>query len=278
MKITATPTAPPALRSTAPAVAAPTSTTRKQPTRLLLYALPGWGKTSFAAQAPSPVFLMTRGETGLEMLIDAGELPETPHFPSDFQTWSELLAAIDWLTTNDHPHRTCIIDTANGAARLAGEDICRREYGGNWKDFEDYGRGWKSASPLFGTILDRLDKLRSVRQMSVIFLAHAKIRNAPNPEGGDYQKYTPDLVESVWGLLDRWCDAILFGRYEVFVDKEGQKHKARGLGHRIMQTSCRATFDAKNRFGLPEEIDGGTSAAECWGNFLAAMKQGKPAA
>lgn len=277
-KITA---AAPALRTSTPAtggIDAPTSTTRKQPTRLLLYALPGWGKTSFAAQAPSPVFLMTRGETGLEMLIDAGELPETPHFPSDFQTFNEMMGGVDFLVDKPHDFKTCVIDTANGAARLAAEEICRSQYGSSWKDFEDFGRGWKPTGPRFCMLLDRLDQLRAKRGMSVILLAHAQTKTTPNPEGGDYLKYTPDLAPSIWSPLDRWCDAILFGRYEVFVDKEGQKHKARGLGHRIMQTSCRATFDAKNRFGLPEEIDGGDNAADCWANFIAAMKQGKPAA
>ena len=38
-------------------VEAVTTKARKLPNRVVLHALEGWGKTSFAAQAPSPVFL-----------------------------------------------------------------------------------------------------------------------------------------------------------------------------------------------------------------------------
>ena len=49
--------------------------------RMVLYGGEGEGKTSLAAQAPKPVFLMSQGETGLETLIASGQLGEVPHLP-----------------------------------------------------------------------------------------------------------------------------------------------------------------------------------------------------
>ena len=49
---------------------------------------------------------------------------------------------------------------------------------------------------------------------------------------------------------------VLFANYKtisVAVDKDGKKHKAQG-GRRIMYTSHHPCWDAKNRYGLPEEI------------------------
>src|SRR5262245_55584679 len=57
-----------------PSLAQVTTATRKLPNRVILHGVEGWGKTSFAAQAPKPIFLMTRGEDGLETLIDSGQL------------------------------------------------------------------------------------------------------------------------------------------------------------------------------------------------------------
>jgi hypothetical protein len=46
------------------------------PNRYVVYAVEGFGKTSLAAHYPKPIFIQSRGETGLETLIDAGQLPK----------------------------------------------------------------------------------------------------------------------------------------------------------------------------------------------------------
>ena len=50
---------------------------------------------------------------------------------------------------------------------------------------------------------------------------------------------------------------VLFANYKtlsVAADKDGKKHKAQG-GKRVMYTSHHPCWDAKNRYGLPDEID-----------------------
>ena len=106
-------TAPPAKRLT---LADVTTTGSGLPNRYILHAVEKFGKTTFGAQTPSPIFLLTRGETGLQTLIDAGRLGETPHFP-ECQTWGELTSGIETLTTEEHTYRTLVIDTLNGAER-----------------------------------------------------------------------------------------------------------------------------------------------------------------
>src|SRR5262249_53524348 len=87
------------------------------PNRAVFHGVEGVGKTSFGACAPRPIFLMTRGETGLVTLIDSGQVPETAHFP-ELATWTDLLGAIEALTSEAHDYRTLVIDTLNGAERL----------------------------------------------------------------------------------------------------------------------------------------------------------------
>ncbi len=249
------------------------------PNRYILHAVEGWGKTSFGAQTPKPIFIQTRGETGLETLIDAKQLPETPHFP-EVQDWNSLLGAIDVLITEPHDYRTLITDTVNGGERLCHEHVCQRDFAGDWTDrgFMGYQRGFEVALADWREFLGKLDRLRVERRMAIMMLCHTKVATFKNPEGPDYDRYQPDCNPKTWALTHKWADVVLFGNFEVIVqtDKAGAK-KGKGSGgqQRMLYTERHASYDAKNRLGLPEEVDMGNSAAEAWANFIQAIKTGR---
>ncbi|HET9087159.1 MAG TPA: ATP-binding protein [Acidobacteriaceae bacterium] len=250
------------------------------PNRYLLHAREGFGKTSFAAQTPKPVFIQTRGETGLDTLIQAGQLPETPHFP-EISTWDEVLSAVRALRDEPHEYKTLVFDTVNGAERLCYEHVCKRDYAGDWTDkgFSSYMRGYEVAQTDWRGFVALLDELRVSRKMTVFLLVHSKIKQFKNPDGPDYDKWTPDMHDKCWSITHKWADCVLFGNFESTIKVKrgdpGDKGKATGVTHRVMYTQHRAAWDAKNRLGLPEEIDMGTNAQEAWANFVAALKGGK---
>jgi hypothetical protein len=70
---------------------------------------------------------------------------------------------------------------------------------------------------------------------------------------------------------------VLFANFVAHVDarKGDAKGKAKGGSRRVLYTTRTAAFDAKNRHGLPEQIDGGHSAAEAWANFAGALQASK---
>jgi hypothetical protein len=249
------------------------------PNRYILHAVEGWGKTSFGAHTPKPIFIQTGGETGLETLIDAGRLPEVPHFPA-VPTWEELLGAIETLTVEEHPFRTAVIDTMNGAEMLCHKFICDRDFDGEWgnKGFGSYNKGYEVALPEWTLFLNALDRLRIERKMTVIALTHTKVKPFRNPEGADYDRYQPDVHEKTWGLSHKWADCVLFGNFDVTVqtDKADSKRgKGAGGKFRMMYTERSAAYDAKNRLGLASEIEMGNSAAEAWAAFMTAVKAGR---
>lgn len=250
------------------------------PKRYVLYGAPGIGKTSFGAYAPSPIFIQSKGETGLDSLIEAGLLPETPHFP-ECQTWPELFALIETLTNEDHPYRTLVIDTLNGCEKICHDEVTRRDFKGiaGRGGFVDYQNGAETAATVdWRSFLAALDRLREVKGMAILCLAHMGLAKVPNPQGPDYEKYGPALHKYTWSHTERWADAILFCQFETFVDsKDGKKGKAKGGKTRMMFTADDATFVAKNRMGLPLEIDMGSSGQEAWNNFAAALKSSKQA-
>lgn len=255
------------------------SKSESMPNRYGLHAREGWGKTSFGAQTPKPIYIQTKGETGLDTLIANGQLPETPHFP-EIQSWEDLKEAIRFLTHEEHSYRTLVIDTVNGAERLCYEHVCQRDFAGDWSDrgFYGYMRGYEVALADWRMFLNDLDELRHAKRMTVMMLIHTKIKTFKNPLGADYDRWAPDLHEKCWGLTLKWLDCVLFGNFETIVKTEkvdSKKGKAASSISRILYTQPQGAFDAKNRFGLPEEIEMGDSPAEAWANFSAALKQGR---
>ena len=251
------------------------------PNRYVLHGLEGWGKTSFGAQFPKPIFIQSRGETGLETLIDAAQLPETPHFP-ECATWDELLGAVDYLTNAQHDFSTLVIDTVNGAERLCHEHVCARDFQNDWTDrgFLSYNKGYEVSLSDIRGFLASLDALRAAKRMTIFMLCHTKVKNFKNPDGPDYDRYQPDMHEKTWGLIHKWADVVLFGAFSATVvgqrGKEETDVSKRGKGtggtSRILYTSRRAAWDAKNRIGLPEEIDMGSSPREAMLAFREEIK------
>jgi hypothetical protein len=248
------------------------------PNRCIFHGVEGVGKTSFGGCAPRPIFLMTKGETGLLTLIDAGQLPDTPHFP-ELNTWDQLLGAVETLAKDPHEYRTLVLDTLNGAERLCFEHVCDRDFSGNWgrSGFAAYGAGHELAATEWRRLLDALDGLRTKRRMSILALAHTKIGTFRNPEGTDYDRYTVDLHGKTWGVTHKWADLVVFTNFVAHVDARSNdaKGKARGGSRRVLFTTHTAAHDAKNRHGLPDQIDGGSSASEAWANFTAALQASK---
>lgn len=253
-----------------------TKTGLNLPSRVILHGVEGIGKTSFGAYAPSPVFSMTKGETGLLTLIDNGMIEETPHF-DEVITWVDLLRQILYLTENDVGYRTYVIDTLNGAERLCFEYVVGELFGGSWEKFSAYGKGPDIALAEWIKFLEMLDRLRSKRRMAIMTLCHTKVKTFRNPEGDDYDRYTPDMHDKVWGLSHKWADVVLFANFEIFAKKDKGSLKAKAVGgqNRILYTQRTAAYDAKNRIGLPFEISLGVNAYEGWMNFQKLIKEAK---
>lgn len=250
---------------------------RKLPSRCVLHAIPKWGKSSMSAHAPDVVFLMTRGEDGLLSLMEAGLVPPTAHFPEPFAVWGALCAAVASLAKGGHAYRTLVIDTINGAERLAHEATCAADCNGDWTSFDSYGRGVKLSLARVIALTTALDRCREAG-MGIILLAHSQVKTFKNPSGPDYDRWEPTLAQQTWAHLDRWADMILFGQFEVVTeqkDRRATKAKATGGQTRLIMTERNAAFDAGNRMGLPPEIECGESAADAWLNFTNALKTRK---
>jgi hypothetical protein len=248
------------------------------PPRIVLYGRPGVGKTSVAAQAEAPYFLLSGGETGLHSLIDSRQLPaEMPNI--EVPDWESTIGILDDLTTMQHSRKTLVIDTANGLEKLANVFTRKRDYPGENgdKEFIAYQAGYRTcAMGAWKELLVSLDRLRREKRMLIILLAHTSVAKVANPSGGDFTKWAPAFDGRwAWESTYAWCDVCLFADFDLTVVKERQKDskgKAVSAGRRFFRTAWSPDFDAKSRYPLPDEIEMGDSASEAWANLWVAMK------
>jgi hypothetical protein len=247
------------------------------PNRYVIYGVEGIGKTTLGSLFPAPVFLQSKGETGLDTLLTSGQLKEVPHFP-EAEMWSDALDNVDLLRTEPHDLKTLVVDTANGLESLCCAKVTKESFGGDSgpDGFLAYGKGPKVAGDTWTELLNRLDRLRVERQMTIILLAHSRVTGFRNPIGPDYDRFSPAMFGETWNITHRWADLVLFLNYEVFVEGGGEKKKGKATGKdRIMYTARDAAYDAKNRHGLMPEIPLGSTVDSMWQAFTEALKNGR---
>ena len=230
--------------------------------RILLVGVEGIGKSTFAASAPSPVFIAA--EDGVRHL-DVASFPEP-------RTWEEVIDALRTLARERHDYRTVVIDTVDWVEPLNHAHLCERN---GWASIDSpgYGKGYQAATTLFRTMLSALDHLRTARGMEVVLLAHSAIKTFANPAGDDYSRYEMKLNRGASAVIREWVDCHLFAIHEEFVtDGEGMKKaKAVSTGRRVIHTTRTAAWDAKNRHGLPPTLP------LSYEDYAAARAAGRPA-
>lgn len=247
---------------------------------MILYGVPGIGKTSFAAAIPGVVFMTDATERGIETLKESGLVNALLPVLPPVSTWAETLEMLDMLRTGEHQYKCLALDALGGFERLCHEENCRRDYSGDWSErgFASYSRGYETSLADWRMFINALDALRDERSMSIVLLGHAKVSPFKNPSGPDYDRYNVDIHHKTWALTHKWADMVLFANYEVAFNKNDQdakKAKAKGGKVRILYTEHEAAWDAKNRMQLPAEIEMGTSGSEAWSSFVNAMKNSR---
>jgi hypothetical protein len=214
------------------------------PPRVLLSGPEGIGKSTFAANAPSPLFISQ--ENGLTGLDHVAHLSPT--------SFADVLEMVDELTASPSEYKTLVLDTMDWLERSIHAFICARDGKQNVEDY-GYGKGYKVAEAELVLLLNKLDALRSTQKVGVILLSHVQIKAFTSPEGTQWDRYEMKGHKGFTGILREWPDACLFAVYEVHKMKERGENRERVIGgDRIIHTSWSPGWDAKNRLGLPEVL------------------------
>jgi hypothetical protein len=215
------------------------------PPRLMVYGVEGIGKSTFAAGAPDPIFILT--EDGLGSL-------DVEHFPIA-HSLDNVMDAIGSLYAEDHPYKTVVLDSLDWLEAIIHREMEAKH---DAKDLA-YGKGAMIAAQQWRDVLDGLNALRNDKQMTVILLAHNTIKRFDSPEVEPFDRYQPKLQERSNAVVREWADAVMFANYKTIVKKDDvgfNKTVARGIssGERMLFTTERPAYMAKNRYNLPDSI------------------------
>ena len=217
--------------------------------KVVVYGPEGIGKSTFASKFPDPVFIDTEGSTNS---MDVARLPKAT-------SWQNLLDQVVYIRTHPDVCKTLVVDTIDWAESMCIQFICDKHRKSGIEDF-GYGNGYTYVKEEIGRFLNRLSEVVEAG-VNVVLTAHAQIKKFEQPdELGAYDRWELKLGKKTTSqtspLIKEWADMLLFANYKTFsiaVDDKGKKRKAQG-GERVMYTSHNACWDAKNRFGLPDEV------------------------
>lgn len=221
----------------------------KSAKKVVVYGVEGVGKTTLVSKFPDPLFIDTEGST---KELDVKRLPVP-------ESWQYIYDEIEYVLKNPTVCKTLVIDTIDWAERLCIQSICAKHDKKGIEDF-GYGNGYVYEKEEFGRFLNRLEDIIK-NGINVVLTAHSVVRKFEQPnEMGAYDRYEMKLGQKTTSLIApmvrEWADAIFFCTYKtlsVAVDDKGKKHKAQG-GKRVMYTTHHPCWDAKNRYGLADEL------------------------
>lgn len=216
--------------------------------RIVMYGAEGIGKSTLASQCPDALFIDTEGST-THMDVKRFEAPTS---------WQVLLEQVQYVINNPTVCKTLVIDTADWAEQLEINELCRKN---GWASIETpgYGKGYQYSAEEFGRLLNKLTEVIN-KGVNVVITAHATLRKVELPEElGAYDHWEMKTSKKVAPMIKEWADVVLFLNYQVnVVNTDGKgtmkgKNKAQG-GRRTIHTTHTPFWDAKNRFGMPEEL------------------------
>lgn len=222
----------------------------RQKNLILLYGPEGVGKSFFGANCPAPIFLGS--EKGTEFL-DVTRLPQP-------DSWSDVLGMVEEVSAESHNYQTLVLDTLDWIEPFMYEHLLE-EYT-KAKVIEDicggYGKWVNRVNMEWKVLMSKLEQARTT--MNIVLLAHSHVKPFHDPINNEtYDRFQLKLhSQSASNLFKEYVDCLLFANYDVYTKKENKtdrKAKAYGDGERVLYTERRPAFDAKNRAGLPFEME-----------------------
>lgn len=216
------------------------------PDKILVYGAPGAGKSTWAAGAPSTLFLDL--ENGTRQL-------DVARIDLHAGTIEDFTEALDSVLEDPHDFKTLVIDTLDALAVKVYDKIAK-DKGWETIDAPGYAKGEKAAASLHWLpIIRKLDEIRVRRGMEVIVLAHAAIQTLGDPQTTSYIRWIPRLDKYAIDCFVPWANCCLFAQIEANVTKQPDgKGRAKSTGRRVLRTEDGAAWQGKNRHHLPATL------------------------
>lgn len=244
-----------------------------KPPVVMIYGREGTGKSTLGARAPNPIFVSPEGGSDRLSTAEGNPVDEMPNVSN----WQSARGAIKSILKEDHSFKTLVLDSADWLEKLCHAEII----GNSGKSITTvnggYGAGYRQAEQMHREIIADLSEIREKRNMNIVICAHAHVKQAKDPEMlHDYDTYEIKCHEFVSALWREWVEGLFFVRFETFTKVSDDTEKARALGtdKRILYTVQRPSFQAKNRFNMPPDME---FTLDFWNEFMKYASKGAQA-
>ena len=221
---------------------------KAKPRKLLIYGVPGVGKSTFAAGSSRPIFWAT--EQGLD---DIGPDRLT------IDTVQDMTDARNYTVEHADEYDTLVIDGCTGFNDLMLSIVC--EPGQAIEDAGEFGKGQGRLLEQWKLYYHRIVNVAESCNMHLVLVAHSEVITFRNPQGDDFDQFAPLLPKRVRAYIRAELDEILFAQYKVrTVTNAGEfgrkvtKTVEGGKPERIFIAQDRAACQAKNRLGIETEL------------------------
>lgn len=217
--------------------------------RVLVYGQEGVGKTTLVSKLPSVLILDT--ESGADnVACDHAAVCCVEDLRAAFR---ELL---DERKAGACAYKVVALDTADRVWAMCAEEVCRAN---KLKSIEDmpYGKGMKMATEQFVRVVTGGMEALANAGLHVVVCAHSKVERISPPDNVEYTQYQVKVsapgkqAEEAAAALKQWADAVLFCHFRTAVNAVTGKALSE---ERVVATTHSAQWEAKNRFGLKEEL------------------------
>lgn len=213
---------------------------------VLLYGEEKIGKTTFAAQFPSAIFLMC--EPGSKALSI---------YSRPVNSWQDMKAYLK-LLEKDKKFRTIVIDTVD-VAYLLCEKYCASKLGVEDINDAEYGKGWRKAKAEFRQWMAFAGNLGK----GIVFISHSTEKEIRSRNGGARHRVVPTMDRRASDIMEADVDIWAYYRY----NSDGSRTlQIRGT------EEVAAGVRTKNNFLGVTEIPGGKSEEAAYKNFVAAFE------
>lgn len=226
--------------------AAPTFTISKGITRdgfkVGIYGPEGIGKSTLASECPNAIFADIEDSMADLDVAKVQGVDDWLTLRAWVQSLSNCVVGIDSITRAEDWAAQYIISTKKGNDGIKATD--------SLEDFK-YKAGLTYVTDEFRKLLSDIDCARK-RKVSFIMVAHARVNRFRNPDGSDFTRYEPRLIDDpkASNMLQwvQFLDHLLF----VDLDKNVVKGKASGSGSRTIYLDTAPNRLAKAR-GIPND-------------------------
>jgi len=261
---------------------------------ICLFANPGVGKSSLAAEFPGACFVTDGRDKGFFDLVRNG-LVKSAFDPIEAPDWQSLVDVTKALADPSTPLdcETIVFENLGGFQLHLGEKLINDEVSKTGKDrtlvtdkfFAYNSQGFKSGisdfSAWFRTACSITERVNNAgNSMRVILNGHtiaAKDKNVAGEVGEEFYRIDVDLHPEYLKILHRDCGAIGWLRQRPLVIKGEKGAVGRALTDDIREIVFHSSGNAtaKNRWGITEAIPMGKSSKEAFKNLKTAIANAK---